>query len=141
MAKPINITITGEFPNEGQQTAEISCDDALVIFSNVNGAVMGKAQDGGPAMTRDITAWCGGFKHTTDMYDRLTAAALNLFGTASTKEIAEYNLLNYLMALINNSTLRGRVEVRVSDPALTEPPKHAVPVPPLDGGKDNEKKN
>lgn len=115
MAKPIKLTIHADFKEQGDRSTEISCDDAIVIFSNVNGAVMNAGKQGEGSLTRQVDAYCVGFPAQPDMMTRLSQAILPLIMQSDDKKINQYNMVNLLQFLIINSGLEDKAKLYVSE--------------------------
>lgn len=113
--KPINISIDGEFKYAEVKHDEIECDDAILIFSTINGAVIGKSQNGDPAYTRDVSAWVGGFKSIPDVYTRLSQGVLQIFTDSENERLNQYNLVNLIQFLIVNGGLSDHVRLSLSE--------------------------
>lgn len=113
--KPIKISINGEFKQAGEQHNEIECDDAILIFSSINGAVMGISKNGEPAYTRDVSVWVGGFDSMPDVYTRLSQGVLQMFMNSEDKRINQFNLVNLIQFLIANGGLSDQVKLSLSE--------------------------
>ncbi len=115
MAKPIKLTVHADFKEQGDRSTEISCDDAIIIFSNVNGAVMNTGKQGDGSLTRQVDAYCVGFPSQPDMMTRLSQAILPLIMQSEDAKINQYNMVNLLQFLITNSGLEDKVKMYVSE--------------------------
>lgn len=113
--KPIKISIDGEFKQAGEPHNEIECDDAILIFSSINGAVMGISKNGEPAYTRDVSVWVGGFDSMPDVYTRLSQGVLQMFMNSEDKRINQFNLVNLIQFLIANGGLSDQVKLSLSE--------------------------
>lgn len=113
--KPIKISIDGDFKQAGEQHNEIECDDAILIFSSINGAVMGISKNGDPAYTRDVSAWVGGFDSMPDVYTRLSQGVLQMFTNSENERINQFNLVNLIQFLIANGGLSDQVKLSLSE--------------------------
>lgn len=113
--KPIKISIDGDFKQTGPDHSEIECDDAVVIYSNINGAVMGISKNGDPAFTREVSAWVGGFGSMTDVYTRLSQGVLQMFMNPENERINQFNLVNLIQFLIVNGGLSDKVRLSLSE--------------------------
>lgn len=111
----IHVSANCEVPKEGNKTFETACDDAIMIFSNINGAVMGAAKNGDPAYTRKVSAWCGGFASSSEVLTRLSQGALQIFTASDNQEANEYNLVNFIQFLIDHGGLKDKVHLSVSE--------------------------
>lgn len=114
MAK--NIKLHGKLfiPPNSSKDFEINGDDAIIISSNITGVVMGAAANGDPAYTREISVWSGGFHRAGDLYTRLSQAVLQVFSRGE-KEMVEHNLVSFIMFIINKSSLKDKVSLRVRE--------------------------
>lgn len=115
MAKPIKLTVHADFKEQGDRRTEIPCDDAIIIFSNVNGAVMNTGKQGDGSLTRQVDAYCVGFPTQPDMMTRLSQAILPLIMQSEDAKINQYNMVNLLQFLITNSGLEDKVKLYVSE--------------------------
>lgn len=113
--QPIKITAEGNFKSLGNKKAEILCDDAIIIFSKINGAVMGAAKNGDPSFTREVNAWVVGFDTTPDVYTRISQGVLQLFSASEDEKANQYNLINLIQFLITNGGLRDKVRLSISE--------------------------
>lgn len=113
--KPIKISVDGDFKQKGKQQAEIECDDAIVIYSKINGAVLGTAKTGEPVFTRDVSTWVGGFSSMPDVYTRLSQGILQLFMSSKNERVNQYNIVNLIQFLINNGGLSDDVRLSISE--------------------------
>lgn len=113
--KPVKISVTGEFKQVGEQHSKIECEDAIIIYSTINGAVMGISQNGDPAYTRDVSAWVGGFDSMPDVYTRLSQGVLQMFMQSENKRVNQFNLVNLIQFLITNGGLSNQVRLSLSE--------------------------
>lgn len=113
--KPIKISIRGEFKQAGEKHEEIECDDAIIIFSSINGAVMGASKNGDPAYTRDVSAWVGGFDSMPDVYTRLSQGVLQMFLNSENERNNQFNLVNLIQFFIANGGLADQVRLSLSE--------------------------
>lgn len=113
--KPIKISVDGHFKQNGPEHSEIGCDDAVVIFSNINGAVMGVSKNGAPAFTRDVSVWMGGFESMPDVYTRLSQGVLQMFMSSENERVNQFNLVNLIQFLIANGGLSDKVRLSLNE--------------------------
>lgn len=113
--KPIKISIDGHFNQKGPDHSEIDCDDAIIICSNINGAVIGVSKNGDPAYTRDVSVWVGGFGSMPDVYTRLSQGVLQMFMSSENERVNQFNLVNLIQFLIANGGLSDKVRLSLSE--------------------------
>lgn len=113
--KPIKISVDGDFKQQGIKHNDIECDDAIVIYSGINGAVMGASKNGEPAFTREVSTWVGGFGSMSDVYTRLSQSVLQMFINSQNEQINQFNLVNLIQFLITNGGLSDHVKLSVSE--------------------------
>lgn len=113
--KPIKISIDGDFKQKGADYNKIECDDAVIIYSNVNGAVIGTSKNGDPVFTRDVSVWVGGFGNMPDVYTRLSQGVLQMFTCSENERVNQYNLVNLIQFLIANGGLSDKVCLSLSE--------------------------
>lgn len=106
---PINISIDSDIKQKGPDHNEIECDDAAVIYSNINGAVIGASKNGDPIFTRDVSVWVGGFGSMPDVYTRLSQGVLQMFTCSENERVNQFNLVNLIQFLIANDGLSDKV--------------------------------
>lgn len=113
--KQIKISIDGDFKQKGPDHNEIECDDAVVIYSNINGAVIGTSKNGDPAFTRDVSVWVGGFGSMPDVYTRLSQGVLQMFMSSENERVNQFNLVNLIQFLIANGGLSDKVRLSLNE--------------------------
>ena len=113
----MNIKIEGERvkPEDGNYLVEINCDDAIIIYSNITGAVMNPDQNGELSYTRKVEAWVNGLKKPTDVFTRLSQIVLRVFMDSPDQKNNEYNLVNFIQILITQAGLEGKVRLRLGE--------------------------
>jgi len=113
----MNIKIEGERvkPEDGHYLVEINCDDAIIIYSNITGAVMNPDQNGELSYTRKVEAWVNGLKKPTDVFTRLSQIVLRVFMDSPDQKNNEYNLVNFIQILITQAGLEGKVRLRLGE--------------------------
>lgn len=131
MGKNIELKGVLRTASGNSQEIEISGDDAVVIVSNITGAVLGAAANGDPSYTREVDIWAGGFCTKGDLFSRLAEATVQVFSDGGGKSV-EHNLVNFIMFIINNSSLKGKVSLHVKEDLIETGRK---------GGLDNNGKN
>lgn len=123
MARPIQISVNGNFKKVGEKRFDLDCDDAIIIFSKINGAFLGNTEAEKAVLTREVGAWVGGFDDEPGLYDRLSQAVLQIFSSYVDEKISNYNLINFIQFLINNSNLRDKATIRVSENLISNTAK------------------
>lgn len=113
--KPIKLSIEGDFKEKGPGHSEIECDDAVVIYSSINGAVIGASKNGDPAFTRDVSVWVGGFRSMPDVFTRLSQGVLRMFTNSESERVSQFNLVNLIQFLIANGGLSDKVRLSLSE--------------------------
>lgn len=113
--RPIKISMDSDFKRKGADHSEIECDDAVVIYSNINGTVIGISKNGAPAFTRDISVWVEGFESIPDVYTRLSQGVLQMFMNSENERINQFNLVNLIQFLIVNGGLSDKVRLSLSE--------------------------
>ena len=115
MGKPIKLNVNADFKEKGANNIDIACDDAIIIFSNVDGAVMDAGKDGEGSLTRQTSAYCVGFTSQPEMMTRLSQGIFPLIMQSDDQKINQYNLVNLLQFLIVNGGLEKDAKLYVSE--------------------------
>lgn len=113
MRKPIKISI--DTVNGTENMPPIDCDDAIIIYSNIDGAVLNATADGDPAYTRKVGICVGGFRADSELFTRLSQAIIQVITQTGDKEAVRHNLLNFLVFVIEHSILKGQVSLHVRE--------------------------
>lgn len=113
MRRPIKISINAV--NVAETIPPIECDDAIVISSNINGAVLNATAEGDPSYTRNVGVWVGGFRAASEMLTRLSQAIIQVISQTGDEKAVKYNLLNFLVFVIDRSILKGQVSLHVRE--------------------------
>lgn len=113
MRKSIKINI--DTVNGTESIPPIECDDAIVISSNIDGAVLNATADGDPAYTRKVGVWVGGFRTAGELFTRLSQAIIQVITQTGDEEAVKHNLLNFLVFVIEHSTLKSQVSLHVRE--------------------------
>lgn len=119
MRKLINIHADIDAGDKTPKNLSMECDDAIIISSTINGARLHAAANGDPSFTRNVNVWAGGFRQGPDLYTRLSQAVIQVITQTGDRKTAEYNLLNFLIFIIEHSVLKGKVSLHVKESLLS----------------------
>lgn len=100
---PFNITVDTADTEPVERVLQRDVNDAILIYSEIDGVLLNVAKDGEPSYTRDVSVWCDGFKSQAEIYTRLSQAVIEVIGGTKNKDVAKYNLINFMVFLINHS--------------------------------------